>query len=347
MTEKEARAEAEKMLIRAKEAGINYFDTAYPYHDGDSEPLLGRVLEKFDRKSYYLATKLPVWKVHSVSDAVKIFDEQLARLNKDYIDFYLLHALDKDRFKSMCEIGVIDWIKGLKEKGIIRHMGFSFHDDYETFEKILTYTDWDFCQIQYNYMDRDYQAGDKGYELAKSMGIPMVIMEPVRGGLLAGFSDEINNMFPKGGSVASYALRWVASHDNVMTVLSGMSTMEQLEDNIATFSDFKPLNKDEDLAVQTVADTLKARTQNKCTACRYCMPCPAGVDIPENFRMWNMYHIYQNEAAMKGRWKGMDASKKALSCVKCGKCESVCPQHISIRDDLSKLQKEFDALVGE
>ena len=339
---------AEKMLDLAMASGVNYYDTAYPYHNGDSEPFLGRVLDKYDRATYYLATKLPVWKLEKKEDAENIFNEQLKRLNKDYVDFYLLHALNKDRFNKVLELGVIEVCEKLKAEGKIKYLGFSFHDDYDAFERIITYRDWDFCQIQYNYMDTDEQAGDRGYELAKQMGVPMVIMEPVKGGSLASLPDEIDVNFkeyrPKQ-SIASWALRWGGTHDNVKVILSGMSDMVQVEDNLKTFKNFTPLSADEQALVADTAASLKSRKRNACTGCRNCMPCQARVNIPGNFSIWNHYNVYGNKEQLKKSWCGLADSEKAHNCVKCGKCEKECPQKISIRENLATLQKELDEAV--
>ncbi|NCB91325.1 MAG: aldo/keto reductase [Clostridia bacterium] len=337
---------AEKMLDEAMASGVTYYDTAFPYHDGDSEPFVGRVLDKYDRSSYYLATKLPIWMVESKENAREIFEKQLKRLNKDYIDFYLIHALDKERFQKVKDMQIVEMCEELRKEGKIRHLGFSFHDDYEVFEEIINYHSWDFCQIQYNYMDTEIQAGDKGYKLAEEKGIPMVIMEPVRGGLLAGFSDEIDNMFKEvtpDNSIASWALRWVGSHSNVKVVLSGMSSPEQVEDNLKTFNNFKVLSECEEETVDKVVTTLRSRMQNGCTGCRYCMPCPSGVNIPGSFRVWNDYHIYQKYDVVKNRWENeISADEKPENCVECGACEDQCPQKISIREHLKRVQQELD-----
>ena len=338
--------EAEKMLDKAIAAGVNYIDTAYPYHDGASEPFVGRALKKYDRHSFYLATKLPCWKVEALEDVEKIFEEQLGRLQTDYIDFYLMHALNKDSFHKMAELGVVEKLEELKAAGKIKYLGFSFHDAYDVFEEIIGYRDWDFCQIQLNYMDTEEQAGMKGYRLTEEKNIPLVIMEPIKGGSLAAFADDITGKFRELDSelsVASYALRWVGSLPNVKVILSGMSTMEQTEDNLKTFENFKPLSEEESRTIEDIVALIKGRVQNGCTGCRYCMPCPAGVDIPGNFRVWNTYHMYQNYNMVKGSWEnGLGDEKQARNCVKCGKCEKACPQKLHIREDLEKVQADMD-----
>ncbi len=338
--------EAERMLDKAIAAGVNYIDTAYPYHNGDSEPFVGRVLEKYDRNSFYLATKLPCWKVEAAEDADRIFEEQLQRLRTDYIDFYLMHALSGDSFRKMAQMGVVERLERLKAEGKIKYLGFSFHDGYEAFEEILNYRDWDFCQIQLNYMDMESQAGLKGYRLTQEKNVPLVIMEPVKGGSLAAFADDITGKFREldpEASTASFALRWVGSLPNVKVVLSGMSTMEQLDDNLKTFSVFRTLSEQEKETIDGIVALINSRVQNGCTACRYCMPCPAGVDIPGNFRVWNTYHMYQNYNMVKNSWEnGLGEEKQARNCVKCGKCENACPQKLHIREDLEKVQADLD-----
>lgn len=336
---------ATKMLDLAYEKGINYFDTAYVYHGGDSEIFTGKVLDRYPRDSYFLATKLPVWEVNTSEDVERLLDEQLTKLHKDYIDFYLLHALDGARWDRMEELGVFEICREMRAKGKIKYIGFSFHDDYTAFDKIIKSKDWDFCQIQLNYMDTDIQAGLKGYKLAEELEIPMVIMEPVKGGNLASLPEEVEGIFKAerpDASVASWALRWVASMPNIMTVLSGMSNMEQTQDNINTFSNFKAMTDRENELVMKVADTIRSRVANGCTGCRYCMPCPAGVDIPKNFHIWNQYHMYMNEGGLKWMWNNeIQEDQKAHNCIKCGACEKSCPQKIAIREDLQKVTMEI------
>lgn len=340
------REKAQAMLDKAIAAGVNYIDTAYPYHNGESELFVGEALKKYDRASYYLATKLPVWFVKSVEDVDKYFNEQLEKLQTDYVDFYLLHAMGLSRWKEMVELGVVERLEELKAEGKIRYLGFSFHDSYEAFEEMLCARDWDFCQIQLNYMDTNEQAGMKGYKLAEERNIPLVIMEPIKGGMLANFGADIKKKFAElnpEASVASFALRWVASLPNVKVVLSGMSTMEQVEDNLKTFVDFKPLSEEEAKGIDEIVNIINSRVQNGCTGCGYCMPCPAGVNIPKNFRVWNTYHMYQSYDAVRWNWETeMKDCEKAKNCVECGMCEAACPQALSIREDLKKVQEDLD-----
>ena len=310
----EPRAEA--LLNTAKAAGVNYFDTAYPYHNGQSEPFVGRVIAKWERSSFYLATKMPLWTCKSLADAQRIFEEQLQRLGVEYIDFYLLHSLHKARYEQAKELGIVDWLWEQKKLGRIRSFGFSCHDNAAGLEHILRDQPWDFCQLQYNYLDTDDRAeeisGDRGYQLTEELNIPLIIMEPIKGGTLANLPPEaeapLKALRPEA-SDASWALRWVGSHRNVHVILSGMSAEDQLTDN------------------------------------RYCMPCPMGVDIPDNFSIWNKLGMFGQPEAIKHQWEAhFPDAEKASHCVRCGKCEAACPQHLPIRNALAQLQQELDQL---
>ncbi len=339
---------AEQMLDLAYQNGVNYYDTAYVYHEGKSEIFTGKALDRYDRSSYYLATKLPCWLIEKTEDAERLFNEQLEKLHKDYIDFYLLHSLNRDSFDKMVRLGVLEIMDRLKAEGKIKYLGFSFHDGYDAFEHIIKFRDWDFCQIQLNYMDIEEQAGMKGYELAEELGVPLIIMEPVKGGSLARLPEEAAQYLEEqeaGRSAASWALRWVGSLPNVKVILSGMSDEQQVQDNLNTFNHFKALNNKELQAVTKVADALKSRVKNGCTGCAYCMPCPAGVDIPKNFSIWNSYGMYNNEGELQWLWSHDIAdTAKAANCVECGQCEEACPQRLNIRTDLKSLQQEIDAI---
>jgi predicted aldo/keto reductase-like oxidoreductase len=337
----------EALLDKAYASGVNYYDTAYIYHNGKSETFLGKCMDKYPRDSYYIATKLPVMMIDSLEKAKSTFEDQLKKLNKDYIDFYLLHGLSKMTFDRSVSLGIISFCEELKRQGRIKYLGFSFHDGYESFEQIIKYRDWDFCQIQLNYMDVEEQAGLKGYQLAESLDVPVVIMEPLKGGALATLPDTVGAVLKEmdpGASIASWGMRWIGSLPGVKVVLSGMTTMEQLEDNLKTFTDFRSLSDEELKAFDRVKDKFKERVKNGCTGCRYCMPCPAGVDIPGNFAIWNKYGMYENKQELGFSWGGFmfRDNLKAKHCVKCGQCEEKCPQKLNIRDDLETLQKELD-----
>jgi len=336
---------AEKEVLLAIENGVNYFDTAYIYNG--SEEALGTILARSQcRDKVNIATKLPYYLLKNTSSVEKLFQEQLRRLRTDHVDFYLMHAVNKERWDKMRDMGCIQVLEKLKKEGKIRYLGFSFHDSYEVFEEVLSYRDWDFCQIQFNYMDTQEQAGLKGYELAAEKQVPLIIMEPIKGGRLAAFSGDITEKFRKldeNASPASFALRWVGSFPNVKVILSGMSSMEQVQDNLKTFREFKPLSQEEQEVIRDVVKTMRGRVQNGCTGCKYCMPCPAGVDIPGCFGVWNNYHIYQNYNLVKQDWeKNIGESHQAKNCVKCGKCEAACPQKLSIREDLERAQADLD-----
>lgn len=320
------------MLDLALDNGVNYYDTAYPYHEQTSELVLGRWLQTIDRDSVYVASKSPVWLINNIEEFDAMLDKQLERLQLDHLDFYLLHALNKERYEKLCKMGLFEHLDAIKASGKVKHIGFSFHDDYEVFEKILKHYPWDFCQIQYNYMDVDYQAGDKGYQLARNMNVPMVIMEPIRGGMLANVPTDIQALFKEynNDSPASWALRWVMAHDNVMCVLSGMSDIEQVKDNLYTAGLEPVLTSTQEEIYHQARALFKKRMQVPCTACRYCMPCPFGVDIPRNFKVYNEGFIYQLADKNKKEYLFIDEEHRSNVCRKCSACVSKCPQHIDI-----------------
>lgn len=339
---------AQALIDRAYENGVRYFDTAYPYHGGKSEPFTGKALSKYERSSYMLATKLPIWEKEKIADTEKFVDHQLERLGVDYVDFYLLHAVDEAKWDVILELGIIEQLEKIKEKGKIKHFGLSFHDEYEAFEKIITYRKWDFVQLQINYIDIREQAGLKGLELCEKLGIPVIVMEPIKGGTLANLPDDVAEIFKSyepESSLSSWAMRWCASFDNVKLILSGMSEMYQVEDNLKTFCNYKPLNEEEMALVARAAEKILSKMKNGCTDCRYCQPCPFGVNIPKCFDIWNKYSAFGNTEQAKKRWAETDDAEKPMNCTKCGKCEKKCPQKIQIREDLERLAKEMDALI--
>lgn len=344
------KAEAEMKC--AIEGGVNYFDTAYIYPG--SEVCLGKFLAKGYRDKVYVATKLPHYMLKKLSDADKIFDEELKRLQTDYIDYYLIHMLtDIKSFERLKNMGIEEWIKTRKEDGRIRRIGFSYHGGCEGFLEILDAYDWDFCQIQFNYMDENSQAGIRGLKAAAEKGIPVIIMEPLRGGRLAGgLPKSAKEIFKKANpeiSPAEWGLKWIWNHPEVTVVLSGMNSISQVEENMSVASNALPnsLTEDELVVYDKVREAINKDVKVPCTGCGYCMPCPYGVDIPTCFRAYN---VMASDGWFNGIREYMMCttfrSKKtnASLCRKCGKCESHCPQSIKIRDELENVKNKMERL---
>ncbi|MCK9536623.1 MAG: aldo/keto reductase [Bacilli bacterium] len=327
--------------------GVNYFDTAMPYTNGKNESFLGKALKRYPRDSFYLATKMSFGMINSREEALNIIDKQLANLQTNYIDMYLLHALNKNSIKRVEEWNVLDIVERWKQEGKIRNIGFSFHDDYETFIKILDMYNWDFSQIQLNYMDTDFQQGIKGYYDLEERGIPTVIMEPLKGGKLAHFHESIEKIFKEysDDSIASWAFRWVGSLPGVKVILSGMNEMDQVIDNIKTFSVFKPITIEEEKRIDQVKAALYAIKAVDCTACRYCMPCTAEIDIPRFFALYNMFSMYGDIDDAKWRFDQLKKGSSMIDkCIECGKCVKQCPQKIDVPLQLKKMAKIMDFL---
>ncbi len=338
--------ESKRMIDYAVNNGVNYIDTAWPYHGGKSELIVKEIIKDYDRESFYLADKLPLWECKTNEDIDRIFHEQLEKCGVDYFDFYLIHAVNKERYTQVQELKVIEQLEKYRAEGKIRNIGFSFHDDLETFKKWVDLYNWDFVQIQLNYMDTEHQQGLEGYEILTKKGIPVIIMEPVKGGSLVKFNEEIEGKlkaYNNKDSIASWAFRWVASLPNVKVILSGMSTMEQVEDNIKTFSNFKPLNIEELEIIKEVKKDILACSKVACTSCNYCMPCPHGVDIPKNFRVFNTHAMYQNDGQVNWFYKQMkEEGTSADKCIECGECLPKCPQFIEIPTELANFEKYLD-----
>ena len=331
-----------KLVRKAYESGVNYFDTAYVYLDGNSEPILGKAISIYPRDTYYLATKYSFWNLTDQSEIEKMIDKQLANLQTDYIDFYLLHALSKDRFEHIKKYHILDTVLKWKEQGKIKHIGFSFHDGYDTFMEILNYYDWEFCQIQFNYMDYNIQQGQKGYEELVKRQIPIIVMEPLKGGKLCAFNQKIAKKFYdyNNDSLTKWALRWVLSQKGVMTLLSGMNEMPQLEENLKIASEFSSLTEDEEKLVKEVSEDLRNVEAVGCTGCKYCMPCQKGVNIPRNLHLLNDYEMYQSLGDIKWQYKMLKNNEAdASKCINCKACVAKCPQHIQIPDCLKKVRE--------
>ena len=341
------------LIRRAAESGVNYFDTAYIYQRGKSETILGKALTDGLRRQVSIATKLPPFMVKGLDSAKKIFATQLERLQTDYIDYYLLHMLiDKAMLDRLVSLGVMEWLEELKVKGAIRNIGFSFHGTKPDFEALLKAYPWDFCQIQYNYVDENNQATKSGLQLAYDMGIPVIVMEPLRGGKLVNrLPQEVKKIFASCDarrSAAEWGLRWVWNHPQVNVLLSGMSDEAQLHDNLRIAGDVEAgaLSQKELEAFKRVKAVLLEKTKVPCTACGYCMPCPWGVDIPACFSFYNDKYLLNAKSAKFEYLRnlgGMAAKPSNASlCRSCGKCESHCPQHIQIINQLKQVSREME-----
>ena len=324
---------AEAMVDRALKAGINYFDTGYPYHGRMSEVFAGDILTKYPRDSYYLATKMPTSDIiQSLDDVKRIFDEQLGKCKTDFFDFYLAHGINNAR-KEVLRDKVYDYLSKKKEEGLIRRLGFSFHDSTPVMRFFLENYKWDFSQIQLNYVDWDVIDAKGIYEALVEHKVPVIIMEPVKGGALAKLDEKTSSVFKKANptaSAASWALRYAASLPGVATVLSGMSDMEQLEENIKLFSDFKPIESQEQKVIDEAVKAYKANITVPCTKCNYCIDCPSGVDIPSILEIYNQFLLIRRKRNFIVQYQAMDEAKKAHNCTGCGICMKQCPQNIDI-----------------
>ena len=342
---------AEKEIMAAYRAGVNYYDTAYVYPG--SEAALGEILERNHiRDKVYIATKLPHYLIRSRERLETLFQEQLKRLRTDHVDYYLMHMLtDVDTWERLKELGVDDWLAEKKRSGQIRQVGFSYHGNTGMFCKLVDAYHWEFCQIQYNYMDEHSQAGRRGLHYANEKGLPVVIMEPLRGGrLVNNLPDSAKRVFaeyPISRSPAQWALRWLWDQPEVTCVLSGMNSLEMVQDNCTTAAAVSAgeLGEPEQEMLARVVKAINEKMKVGCTGCGYCMPCPKGVDIPGTFAAYNRRHTEGKgralvEYAMCTAFRKTSAA--ASNCIGCGKCEQHCPQHINIRQHLKQAQKELE-----
>lgn len=341
-----------KMVDEYMGAGLNYFDTAYVYHGGDSEKAAKEaIVKRYPRDSFYLATKLPAWSLHTPDDRDRVFNEQCERAGVDYFDFYLLHSIEEGgNYDTYERLDCFEWGLQKKREGKIKHFGFSFHGTPALLEKLLNdHPEVEFVQIQLNYIDWDNPVISSGrlYEILKERGIPMIIMEPVKGGTLASPPPEAMAKFDaarKGASAASWALRFVASLPGVMTILSGMSNEEQMKDNLNTFTNFEPLSVTEKQVIEDVKEIMHGKPTIGCTSCRYCCDgCPQGIKIPDIFSLINSVRIYNEGWRAKNYYNTHIApSAKASDCIGCGQCEGVCPQHLPIIELLRSAAQELE-----
>lgn len=334
----------QELVDLAYENGVNYFDTAYMYHVGKSEKFIGTALKKYPRDSYFLADKLPIWMCPKPSDMEKVFKKQLDRTGHDYFDFYLLHSLNKENFEKCEKFGAYDFVLEKQKEGKIKNIGFSFHGTVEDLTNIVAAHHWDFAQIQMNYLDWKNQDAQTQYNILTEVGIPVIVMEPVRGGQLAEAAPDIERMFknakPKN-SVASWAMGFVASHNNVITILSGMNSPEQMFDNLGTLTDFIPFNEREMKICENAAAMINKNDVIPCTGCDYCRDCPKGVKISSIFAAYNK--IKSGELSIEeGRELYKTIEVKADKCIACGKCANHCPQAIEIPAKMQELKSYFE-----
>lgn len=339
-------AKSEEIIDYAYNHGVNYFDTAYVYQDGQSERTIGKALSKYPRDSYYLVTKLPGWKCANKEDVLRLFQEQLDRCGVEYFDFYLCHNINESSVGSYTNDYLIPTLEELKAEGKIRYLGFSSHGKPELLEKFASLRSWDFAQIQLNYLDWSYQNAKKQYEILTEKGIPVMVMEPVRGGRLASLCPEADQLFKDFApdkSIASWAIRFAATRPNVQVVLSGMTTLEQVVDNVATISDFKPISDAEQEILDKAVDILLSKSLLPCTACRYCCDdCPMGLNIPDLLSAYNDYMLAQNAMPLARVYELPD-EKQPKSCIACGSCTGHCPQKIDIPTHMAELARIIES----
>ena len=336
---------AVQLLRKAYEMGLNYFDTAMVYHKGESEKIFGKAFEPYPRNSYLIADKMSIWLCSDEEDMKARFYNQLKTLKTDYIDFYLVHSLNRNHYKKVKDLHCVEFLQQMKQEGKIKHLGFSFHDTYQVFTQILNDYTWDFVQIQLNYLDWHNQGAEQLYRELERRNLPVMVMEPVRGGYLATIDSERAKPFLElepQRSIASWAIRWVESLPQVAVVLSGMSDLQQLEDNVATMTHFEPMNEQELAAIDRVVEEIRKVNEIPCTGCRYCMDCPMGVDIPEIFSIYSQYKIFGKEKAFVQDYEEVvEHGNGAEHCVRCMACTTKCPQMIAIPDKLEMIAKLY------
>lgn len=338
--------EATRMLRYAIDRGVNYVDTAYPYHQQNSERVVGRALKDGYREKVYLASKLPVWLVKETADFDKFLNEQLEKLQTDHIDFYLMHSLDQGAWEKIINLKLLQRAEAALADGRIRHLGFSFHDAFPAFKQIVDgYDRWSFCQIQYNYMDINNQAGTAGLQYAASKGLGVVVMEPLLGGRLANPPQSIRDIWSrtdKKRSPADWALQWLWNQPEVSLLLSGMSNMPQVEENLASaeLSGAGTFSAEEENLIEQARLMYSELSPIPCTKCNYCMPCPNGVNIPRNFEIFNGGVMYSDPVGSRTEYNAfLGASERASQCVECRVCEEKCPQKIEISQWMPLIQQ--------
>jgi predicted aldo/keto reductase-like oxidoreductase len=335
--------EATRMMRYAIDHGVNYIDTAYPYHQGKGEAIVGNALKGGYREKVKVTTKMPVWLVEKAEDFDRYLNEQLERLQMKKLDFYFLHGLTGERWSKVRDLGVLRWAEKAMAGGRFDHLGFSFHDNFEAFKQIVdAYDNWISAQVQYNYMDLDNQAGRRGVEYAAGKGLAVVVMEPIRGGQLANPRGPVAEVWKRSATKrtpAAWALSWVWNQPEISVVLSGMSTMEQVVENVALAGKARPgmLNPEGLKLIDRAREAYKGLAPIPCTGCKYCMPCSSGVEIPDIFEMYNEAMIYEDPREARWLYGRLKEEQRANACIQCGECAEACPQKIDIPGWLEKV----------
>lgn len=341
-------AQAIDIIRSAIDAGVNYVDTAYPYHEGKSEGIVGKALKDGYRQKVLLADKMPIWLAKDEEHMKKIFYKQLERLDTDYIDLYLVHNVGVPIWKRAKKLNLMPFLEEMKAQGKIKHIGFSFHDSFEFFKEVIDEYPWEFCQIQLNYMDKNHQAGLDGLKYAASKGLDVIIMEPLKGGRLTDFiPPTVQAMWDESHvkrSAAEWAFKWLASYPEVNLMLSGMSSKEQLEENIKILSadDVAVLTDEEVALIDKVSEEYNRLIKYSCTGCNYCLPCPKKLEIPKILRYFNDWNIYENNPSTKFEYTTwLPEGRHASDCIGCKACEEKCPQSIPIAKAMAEAAEEL------
>lgn len=346
--------ELDKMVEYAMEHGANYFDTAYMYVEGKSENAIGEILKKYPRESFILADKCPAYLVNSPADVRKLCEEQLKKCQVEYFDNYMVHNINKNTLSNYRDNDMYGELLKLKKEGIIKHLGFSFHGDPQMLREVIKEHKWDFCQLQINYLDWEVVNADELYQIADEAGVPIIVMEPLRGGTLCDLPEKavekLKHECPDD-TQASFGLRWVASKQRVFTILSGMSNLQQLKENVDTFVNYKEFSEKETKVAHEIAQIIQSQGAISCTACKYCMEvCPRGINIPAIFGLYNIYKSstqYSKKFMFTYNYKALDESTRADKCIDCKLCVKNCPQNLDIPELLKVVQKEVESVEKE
>ncbi len=342
--------ELEKMVEYAMQHGANYFDTAYMYVDGKSETAMGKVLSNYKREDIILADKSPAMYMKSKDDVKRIFEEQLKKCKTDYFDFYMVHNINKNTIDNYRNFEMFNQLNEFKKQGLVKYVGFSFHGTPEMLREVAPEHPWDFAQLQINYLDWDVVKAHEQYDIVQAQKIPVTVMEPLRGGGLVNLSEKaaakLKELYPDT-TPAAFGLRWAASRSNVITVLSGMSNLKQMQENIQTFIDYKDMTEAEIKAADEIAKIIQSQGEINCTACKYCTEvCPRGINIPAAFALYNQYKVTNNKGIFSMYYSTLGESEKPDKCIKCGLCNKNCPQSLDIPNLLAKVEKTYSDIKG-